>query len=421
MLQESGDRINNGGRQQKPAYADGSSRGGRLLQGPERQARDRAREVPGAGRRRRAGQPRRLPFQLRQASSSSCRAGSGDEALALLKQHDVAVIVTDQRMPRMTGPRAPQGGARGPPRRGRHHPHRVHRRRRADRGDQPRAHLPLHHQAVGRQGGARACSRRPSSASAACARTAACRAARSSTPATCRSEMHGEFDFGAIVGDSPALRDVLARVEQVAQTPSTVLLRGETGTGKEMVARAIHINSARERSRSCASTARRWRPACSSRELFGHEKGAFTGAVARRLGRFELADGGTLFLDEVRRPAGRRAGQAAARAAGARVRARRRRRDRPGRRARGLGDPPRSRAADRRRRVPRGPLLPPQRLSDRAAAAARAARRHPAAGRALHREVRRSRPASSVRGFDPGALAALRAIRGRATCASWRT
>ncbi len=79
-----------------------------------------------------------------------------------------------------------------------------------------------------------------------------------------------------------------------------MLLRGETGTGKELVAHAIHINSrARVASRSCASTARRWRRACSSRELFGHEKGAFTGAVARRPGRFELADGGTLFLDEV--------------------------------------------------------------------------------------------------------------------------
>jgi transcriptional regulator with GAF, ATPase, and Fis domain len=113
------------------------------------------------------------------------------------------------------------------------------------------------------------------------------------------SDAHGAFDFGAIVGDSPALRDVLARVEQVAQTSSTVLLRGETGTGKEMVARAIHINSAREDKPfvrvNCAALA----PGVLESELFGHEKGSFTGAVARRLGRFELADGGTLFLDEV--------------------------------------------------------------------------------------------------------------------------
>jgi len=113
------------------------------------------------------------------------------------------------------------------------------------------------------------------------------------------NDAHGKFNFGAIVGESPALRDVLARVEQVAQTSSTVLLRGETGTGKEMVARAIHINSARE-SRpfvrvNCAALA----PGVLESELFGHEKGSFTGAMARRLGRFEMADGGTLFLDEV--------------------------------------------------------------------------------------------------------------------------
>jgi Nif-specific regulatory protein len=112
-------------------------------------------------------------------------------------------------------------------------------------------------------------------------------------------EADSAFNFGAIVGDSPALRQVLAKVEQVAQTQATVLLRGETGTGKEMVARAIHINSPRE-SRpfvrvNCAALA----PGILESELFGHEKGAFTGAVARRPGRFELADGGTLFLDEV--------------------------------------------------------------------------------------------------------------------------
>jgi Nif-specific regulatory protein len=111
-------------------------------------------------------------------------------------------------------------------------------------------------------------------------------------------EMHGEFDFGQIIGDAPSLREVLAKVEQVAPTHSTVLLRGETGTGKEMVAHAIHINSPRESKPfvrvNCAALA----PGVLESELFGHEKGAFTGAVARRPGRFELADGGTLFLDE---------------------------------------------------------------------------------------------------------------------------
>jgi Nif-specific regulatory protein len=112
-------------------------------------------------------------------------------------------------------------------------------------------------------------------------------------------QLHGEFDFGNIIGDSAALRDVLEKVEQVAPTASSVLLRGETGTGKELVAHAIHINSPREEKPfvrvNCAALA----PGVLESELFGHEKGSFTGAIARRAGRFELADGGTLFLDEV--------------------------------------------------------------------------------------------------------------------------
>jgi two-component system response regulator AtoC len=112
-------------------------------------------------------------------------------------------------------------------------------------------------------------------------------------------QQHGEFDFGNIIGDSAALREVLAKVEQVSPTNSTVLLRGETGTGKELVAHAIHINSPREHKPfvrvNCAALA----PGILESELFGHEKGSFTGALARRAGRFELADGGTLFLDEI--------------------------------------------------------------------------------------------------------------------------
>jgi Nif-specific regulatory protein len=114
-----------------------------------------------------------------------------------------------------------------------------------------------------------------------------------------QQEAHGAFEFGEIVGEASTLRDVLKKIEQVAPTVSTVLLRGETGTGKELVARAIHINSPRESKPfvrvHCAALA----PGVLESELFGHEKGAFTGAIARRAGRFELADGGSLFLDEV--------------------------------------------------------------------------------------------------------------------------
>jgi formate hydrogenlyase transcriptional activator len=114
-----------------------------------------------------------------------------------------------------------------------------------------------------------------------------------------REEIDKASMFEEIVGSSAALKDVLARVSQVAPTDATVLLTGETGTGKELVARAIHKRSRRASrafvSVNCAAIP----PALIGSELFGHEKGAFTGALQRRLGRFELAEGGTLFLDEV--------------------------------------------------------------------------------------------------------------------------
>ena len=106
-------------------------------------------------------------------------------------------------------------------------------------------------------------------------------------------------EFGDLVGVSPALHAVLTRAAKVAPTESTVLINGETGTGKELIARAIHRQSRRSTrllvSVNCAATP----PSLIASELFGHEKGAFTGALQRHLGRFELAAGGTLFLDEV--------------------------------------------------------------------------------------------------------------------------
>lgn len=114
-----------------------------------------------------------------------------------------------------------------------------------------------------------------------------------------RDEIQAEHDFEEMVGASAALRAVLREVETVASTQATVLVTGETGTGKELIARALHNRSARQAKPliklNCATI-----PAnLAESELFGHEKGAFTGALARKLGRFELANGGTLFLDEV--------------------------------------------------------------------------------------------------------------------------
>src|SRR5437870_8077741 len=102
-----------------------------------------------------------------------------------------------------------------------------------------------------------------------------------------------------IVGNSVALRHVLHQVEIVAPTDATVLLLGETGTGKELVARAIHDASGRSRRPFIKINCAAIPSSLLESELFGHERGAFTGAVAQRIGRFELADGGTLFLDEV--------------------------------------------------------------------------------------------------------------------------
>jgi len=225
-------------------------------------------------------------------------AGSGEEALGLARGHDVAVVVTDQRMPRMTGLELLRAVRDVRPdaigiivtaftdvdvliesiNLGRIYryvtkPWDSKELRGILIQAVERFHLVRENRRLAEQ--------------------------LSQYAGILSREAHSEFNFGAIVGDSSALRQVLARVEQVAQTQATVLLRGETGTGKEMVARAIHINSARE-SRpfvrvNCAALA----PGVLESELFGHEKGAFTGAVARRPGRFELADGGTLFLDEV--------------------------------------------------------------------------------------------------------------------------
>jgi PAS domain S-box-containing protein len=114
-----------------------------------------------------------------------------------------------------------------------------------------------------------------------------------------REEIDKASMFEEIVGTSPALKSVLSRISKVAPSDSTVLITGETGTGKELVARAIHRRSNRAScafvSVNCAAIPRD----LIASELFGHEKGAFTGATQQRLGRFELANGGTIFLDEV--------------------------------------------------------------------------------------------------------------------------
>ena len=114
-----------------------------------------------------------------------------------------------------------------------------------------------------------------------------------------REEIRTEHNFEEIVGSSGALMDVLQKVELVAPTDATVLLSGETGTGKELIARAIHARSSRKTRAMVTVNCGAIPSSLVESELFGHVKGAFTGAMERATGRFELADGDTLFLDEV--------------------------------------------------------------------------------------------------------------------------
>jgi len=111
--------------------------------------------------------------------------------------------------------------------------------------------------------------------------------------------LKSEFGEDPILGESPAMQKVLEQVEQVASTDSTVLITGETGTGKEMIACVIHALSSRKNKVMVKVNCAALPPTLIESELFGHEKGAFTGALSRKIGRFELAHGGTLFLDEI--------------------------------------------------------------------------------------------------------------------------
>jgi len=114
-----------------------------------------------------------------------------------------------------------------------------------------------------------------------------------------KEEIKTEHNFEEIIGNSKVLRQVLRQVEMVAKTDSTVLIRGDTGTGKEQISRAIHNLSMRNQRPLIKVNCPAIPPGLIESELFGHEKGAFTGALTKKIGKFELADGGTIFLDEL--------------------------------------------------------------------------------------------------------------------------
>ncbi len=114
-----------------------------------------------------------------------------------------------------------------------------------------------------------------------------------------RNAVESQYNFGNIIGKSKEMRDVFEIIRKVAPANTTVLVEGESGTGKELVAKSVHFNSPRRDKPFIAVNCSAFAESLLESELFGHEKGAFTGAVALKKGRFELADGGTLFLDEI--------------------------------------------------------------------------------------------------------------------------
>ena len=236
-----------------------------------------------------------------------------------------------------------------------------------------------------------------------------------------RHEQQENYDFDKIIGSSDTLQRVLSVVRKVAKSNSTVLIRGETGTGKELIAGAIHHNSLRAARNFVKVNCAALQETLIECELFGHEKGAFTGADRQRIGRFEQADGGTLFLDEI--------GDMSASTQAKLLRVLQ---EHEFERLGGTRDDPRRRAPDRRhqprpvgdgrgRAVPRRPLLPPERRARWSAAAARAQGRHPAAGDALHPPLRQRAEEEARRPRHRRAEAAGRATTGPATSASSRT
>ncbi len=196
-----------------------------------------------------------------------------------------------------------------------------------------------------------------------------------------------QFEYANMIGESGVMRQIYEQVSQVARTNATALLRGESGTGKELVARAIHQNSPRATQPFIKVNCAALPESLFESELFGHERGAFTGAHARKKGRFELAQGGTLFLDEIGElPLTTQAKllrvlqfREFERLGGTETL-------RPGRAHRG-GHQRRHRTRRGQWDVPRGPLLPHQYLYHYAAAFAGPTARHPGLGGVLHAQI----------------------------------
>ena len=236
-----------------------------------------------------------------------------------------------------------------------------------------------------------------------------------------RHSREGKLTFADIITRSEAMAGVLRTAQKAAASTIPVLIEGESGVGKELFARAIHGSGERKSKPFVAVNCGAIPDNLVESILFGHEKGAFTGATERHMGKFVEASGGTLFLDEVSRTAAGRASQTASRAAGRHGRGGRRPQADESRRPHHFGDQPQAARPRQRRTIPRGSVLSAPRAAADDTAAADAARRHPASAAALPGEVLRRRkshrsPASAARRWR-----SCRNWIGPATFASSRT
>jgi Nif-specific regulatory protein len=202
-----------------------------------------------------------------------------------------------------------------------------------------------------------------------------------------------------MVGEGPAMRKILRLIARVARVDSTVLVRGESGTGKELVAQAIHANSPRAAKPFVAINCATLSETLLESELFGHEKGAFTGAIAQKRGKLEVAGGGTVFLDESLRDGSGVAGKTTARVAGAGVRTGRRDSFHAHRRPFHCCNQSGHGRGGGKRRFSPGSLLPAERDPAGAAAFAGTPRGHSASGRFFRRPLRRKDGAEGKRHF----------------------
>jgi PAS domain S-box-containing protein len=225
-----------------------------------------------------------------------------------------------------------------------------------------------------------------------------------------REEVDRASMFEEIVGTSKPLKAVLSRIAKVAPTDSTVLITGETGTGKELIARAVHKRSRRAGRAFISVNCAALPPTLVTSELFGHEKGAFTGATQRRLGRFEMADRGTIFPGRGGRTLTRHPGRVVESDTGTGIRASRRRAAYPSRRSRYRRHESRLERRRSKWDLPRGSPLSAECVSHRNAAFARTEGRHFNAGRVFRATLRQQdgQKYTIDRPEDLGSVAVLR-------------